>query len=127
MARGKQMNIRNRIQQVSEPSCVMGSSEPSLCRRACGLQNLHSFWDRAHFGPSSSVRKQICAPDPCAPFLKEMWLTGMALTTGVGEKTICIPGPSESSLHRKACRLQNQHTFWDRTHFRPSSSTRKQI
>jgi hypothetical protein len=38
----------------------------------------------------------------------------------------CIPGPSKTSLHRRAHSQQKQHSFWDRVPFRPSSTARRQ-
>jgi hypothetical protein len=67
--------------------CTPGPSEISLCRRARGLQKHHSFWDRPRFGPSSSARKQIRAPDLCAPSLsEERWPAESTLTTETQER-----------------------------------------
>jgi hypothetical protein len=38
-----------------------------------------------------------------------------------------VPGPSVTSLCRKACRLQRQHIFWDRPCFGSSSSAMRQV
>jgi hypothetical protein len=38
----------------------------------------------------------------------------------------CIPCLSETSLLRRACGLQKQHSFWERAPFRPASSAREQ-
>lgn len=39
----------------------------------------------------------------------------------------CIPDPSEINLRRRACRLQKQHSFWEKPRFEHSSLARRKI
>jgi hypothetical protein len=92
--------------QVRMPSCIPGTSETSLCRRACGLQKWHSFLVRVPSG-----LHQTSAHFPCQ---KRVSLQGRLWPPDQARMPSCILGPSMTSLLRRAHRLQKQHSFLDR-------------
>jgi hypothetical protein len=89
---------------------------------ASWLQKRHSFW----------VQTPFWAPDIKAPSTPEKkYSPGWALIAWTGEGAILDPGSLTEQLLRWECRLQKQHSFWDRqklhslwdrTHFRLHTS-----
>jgi hypothetical protein len=66
--------------------------ETTLCRWECGLQKLHSFWDKPCFGPSSSARRQVWMPDICAPSVQEESLPADSALTTETQVRASLPG-----------------------------------